>query len=441
MFLPCRSVNLLTNRFQLFAITVRQEGIQGKFAIKCSTCKWYDMWYSIYMSQSPIPAEEMMPFGRKEATPPPAEYILGPNEQVQVDTDLPLADSGDMRHKFGIEGNLVASVNAGSKSFLIVDVRDTDNNRDFYVIDETFSSRKRHGFKGILKHIPVIIGRGHSTDRFSYPSTVSRDHFEVAYENEGLFVRNLNPTNKTVITANLVFEARQPQFRLPHHLVKDVRTERAEERMQQHPNFGEKDDTAPYGYYMNHPILGRHSTSVDGGVYLGGLAREAIVVDGKSEAVRRVYDEAASELQGAFRRNETMPLRAILLKVMHKVQEVMPYDGPKTERISQEHYGDKLVGLSTFLKERAGVCRHQGLLAAYMIERLIKDGHMMGAVGVERNTVEDMGGTHAWAVYKTRQNGSEEVIVVDPAQSFVGTKAQAQREGRWEYRLSTDKYV
>jgi hypothetical protein len=74
-----------------------------------------------------------------------------------------------------------------------------------------------------------------------------------------------------------------------------------------------------------------------------------------------------------------------------------------------------------------------------MIERLIEDGNMMGAVGVERNTIEDMGGTHAWAVYKVRQSTTDEVIVVDPAQSFVGTKAQAQSRGRWQYHLSTDE--
>lgn len=36
--------------------------------------------------------------------------------------------------------------------------------------------------------------------------------------------------------------------------------------------------------------------------------------------------------------------------------------------------------------------------------------------------------------------GAEEVTVIDPAQSFVGTKAQTQRQSRWEYRLNTDKY-
>lgn len=383
---------------------------------------------------------EMMPiFGRREVTPPPSERVLAPDEQVQVDLDVPLADSQEMYRRLGLRGDLVATVNAGSKSFLIVDTRNTGSNRDFLIADETFSKESRTGFKGVLEDEPVVIGRGHYTDRFSYPATVSREHFEVLYSDESLFVRNLRPTNKTTITAHLAAEP-QPKELLLRHVVEDIRTHQVEDRMQAHPNFGEKDETAPYGYYMNHPILGRASKSVDGGVYLGGSAREAIVVDGKSVAMKQVYEGVASELRQSFERNETLPMRAILLRVMHKVQEVMPYDGRKTEDISRQHHGDKLIGLSTYLKERAGVCRHQGLLAAYIIENLIKDGHMLGAVGVERNTVEDMGGTHAWAVYKTRSKGAEEVIVVDPAQSFVGTKAQAQREGRWEYRLTTDEY-
>lgn len=391
------------------------------------------------MSSMSMPHEMMPLFGRGEVTPPPSERILAPEEQVQIDLETPLTGSQEMYDKLGVRGDLVATVNAGSKSFLIVDTRNTPSNRDFLIADETFSKESRTGFKGVLEDDPVVIGRGHYTDRFSYPATVSREHFEVLYTGEALFIRNLRPTNKTTVTAHLTLE-QQPAQPLPRHVVEDIRTHLVEDRMQAHPNFGEKDETAPYGYYVNHPIIGRVSKSVDGGVYLGGSAREAIVVDGKSVAMKQVYQGVAAELRQSFERNETLPMRAILLKVMRKVQEVMPYDDRKTEDISRQHHGDKLVGLSTFIKERAGVCRHQGLLAAYIIENLIKNGHMLGAVGVERNTVEDMGGTHAWAVYKTRSNGAEEVIIVDPAQSFVGTKTQALREGRWEYRLTTDEY-
>lgn len=394
--------------------------------------------YDIILPMS-MPHEMMPIFGHEEITPLPSEKVLGPDEQVQIGLDVPLTDSQEMHRRLGLCGNLVAIIDAGGKSFFIVDTRNGNSNRDFFIADETFSIADGVGFKGIQEDKTVVIGRRHYNDRFSYPATISGNHFEIFYSNESLFVRNLYPTNETILTAHIASESR-PKGLLHRYTVEDDRTHNVEDRMQAHPNFGDKDATAPYGYYMNHPILGRASKSVDGGVYLGGSDREAIVVDGKSIVMKQIYEAVASELRQPFERNETLPIQAVLMRVMSKVQEVMPYDSRKTEDISRQHHGDKLIGLSTYVKERAGVCRHQGLLAAYIIESLIKDGQMSGAVGVERNTVEDMGGTHAWAVYKSRNNGAEEVIVVDPAQSFVGTKAQAQREGRWEYRLTTDKY-
>lgn len=383
---------------------------------------------------------EMMPtFGGQEAMPSPFERALAPHEQVQVDLNTPLVDSKEMSIRLGILGDLVATVDAGSKSFLIVDTRTIGSNRDFLIADETCSKASKTGFKGVLEDEPVVIGRGHYSNRFSYPDTVSREHFEVLYTNNSLFIRNLRPMNTTTVTAHLVQEQQSQELSLPDG-VDDMRTFYVEDRMQAHPNFRERDETAPYGYYMNHPIIGRASKSVDGGVYLGGSAREAIVVDGKSVAMENAYKDITSELRELFERSETLPIQSILVKVMHKVQEVMPYDGRKAEAIGWYHHGDKLIGLSTYIKERAGVCRHQGLLAAYIIENLIKDSYMLGTVGVERNTVEDRGGTHAWAVYKKGPNGAGGVIVIDPAQSFVGTKAQALRGGRWEYRLSTDEY-
>lgn len=155
--------------------------------------------------------------------------------------------------------------------------------------------------------------------------------------------------------------------------------------------------------------------------------------------MKHVYDSVASELRQIIGIDRTLPIRDILKIVMNKVKEVMPYDGLKTESISRQYNGDMLVGLSTFINEHAGVCRHQGLLAAYIIENLIREGLMTGAVGVERNTVKEIGGTHAWAVFKTKVDEDEELFVVDPAQSFVGTKAEALNEGRWKYRLNSDK--
>jgi len=382
---------------------------------------------------------EMMPFWRRKETPQPQERMLDPYELVQVDLSAPLAGVNEVQDKLHMQGSLVATVNAGGKDFWIVDTRETSSNRDFFIVSNEVFSDKKRGYKGVKEGRPVTIGRNYHADRFNYPGTVSREHFEVSYNDDKLFIQNARPTNSTKVRAYLALET-EPRHEVGHYAVMDIRTDDVEDRIREHPNFGERDESAPYGYYLNHPVLGRASRSVEDGVYLGGSSREAIVVDGKSVALRQVYESVERTLQQSLPGEKTFSLQAVLLQVMDRVKDVMPYDAPKAEEINRQHPGDQLVGLSTYLDARAGVCRHQALLAAYIIENLIVDGYLNGAIGVERNTVVDLGGTHAWAVFKTMVNGREETIVVDPAQTFVGTKAQALREGRWEYRLSTDKY-
>lgn len=385
----------------------------------------------------------------KELPIPPAQE-LAHDEKVEIDLDSPLADKGEVYARFGINGRLVASINAGGKIFHIIDVREIGTNRDFFIIDDTYKhdSDSKKGFKGVAAFTePVVIGRANHQNRFEYPSTVSRNHFMVEFnkvkvldQRGELIITNLEPRNSTILTAYTKKpNAETPQLRI-NQAINDIRTYRAEVRLQNNPNFGEKDETAPYGYYLNHPVLGRNSLSVDNGVYLGGGAREAILVDGRSETLKKVYEDLAENIRKGFKDRETATTQTILFQVMQKAQQVMPYDGPKTSQISKEFYGDKLIGLSTYVNQRAGVCRHQGLLAAYLTERLINEGFLNGGIGIERNTDDDFGGTHAWAVFKPGGGKTNETIVIDPAQSFVGTKNQAERENRWRYRLSTDEY-
>lgn len=381
-----------------------------------------------------------MPF-KYESAPTPseqeiiAEKLLAPKETLKINIESPIADSQEVKEKLGLRAKLVAVVSADIKDFFIVDTRNTSANRDFLIVDDTFSSEKNIGYKGIEKNKPVIIGRDHYKNRFVYPETVSRNHFEVLYKDDELFVRNLEPTNNTTVTANL--------DKVPFSKIDDNLTHYIDDAIGANPNYGQKDETAPYGYYMNHPILGRASRSVENGVYLNEVYRngqvgDAIVIDSRSDILRGVYDDFIKELKQKSDTTANLPSESILLKVVQKVQEVMPYDGAKIDASREKINYDQLISLSTFIKERAGVCRHQGLLAAYIIERLINDGQLTGSVGIERNYIEDFGESHAWAVYKTRSGGNSQVIVVDPAGSFVGTKKQAQKESFWNYNLSTD---
>jgi hypothetical protein len=383
----------------------------------------------------------------KEKVSGPHPEKMAPNEAAKIDLERPLSAPKETIERFGINGKLVAEINAGGKIFYIIDVRESGANRDFHIIDDSYKpENNRQGLKGISTATgEVTIGRGHHRERFDYPATVSINHFKVRYDSSKdngtgeLIVTNMEPTNETILTANKKnLEEELPHQQIP--IIDDERTRRGVERLLNNPNYRLPDENGPYGYYFGHPLLGRNSDSVDNGVYLGGGSREAIVVNGKSEILNDVYEDLARKFRSSYKDAQTIIPNVMLKQVMQKVKDVMPYNGPRTSEISKEFYGDQIIELSSYVKEKAGVCRQQGLLAAYLTERLIKDGFLNGAIGIERNTVEDFGGTHAWAVFKPAGGGAENTIVIDPAQTFVGTKSQADKEGRWAYRLSTDEY-
>lgn len=68
-----------------------------------------------------------------------------------------------------------------------------------------------------------------------------------------------------------------------------------------------------------------------------------------------------------------------------------------------------------------------------MLQRLVEDGTLKGRVRIERNTIPEYGGTHAWASFIS-PDGNE--YVIDAAQDYVGTKKEAQtRNKSWDYYL------
>lgn len=248
----------------------------------------------------------------------------------------------------------------------------------------------------------------------------------------------MNPTNETTIQAHLVDEdsLTKPTVDEDDDEILSGRTIQAWERVSARTNYGEKDPTAPYGYFMNHPILGRNSRILDGGVYLGGSSREAIVVDGKSRILKSLSDSIEANIQKSIESGSNLRQADILDYIMKMVDYTLPYDEAKVDEISDANRGDKLVGLSTFVEERAGVCRQQSLLTGYLVENLIKSEVLKGAVAVERNSIKGKG-AHGWAVFKP-EDGSEP-IVIDATQRFLGTKDEARRKGAWNYSVTTNE--
>lgn len=227
--------------------------------------------------------------------------------------------------------------------------------------------------------------------------------------------------------------------------------------------YREPDENAPYGYYFNRRILGR-DLRINDSVYIGEGDREAIVIDDKKDAsLRNAYAEfietrrqeavdQANSRKNIFKKafdallNRKKDIRltkeeftdGIIDSVFNYVKRALPYDKEiiaKLEKLSKQEgrSRSRKICLGEYLDESAGVCRHQALLAAYILEKLIKDGYLSGKVSVDRNKVKGEGG-HAWARYTDADN---ETFIIDSAQDYCGRLADA-KEGRWKYARPED---
>ena len=119
------------------------------------------------------------------------------------------------------------------------------------------------------------------------------------------------------------------------------------------------------------------------------------------------------------------------------VKEKMPYNSAKVDSIHRNYGGepDQKIGLNRYLKSHAGVCRHQALLAAYLLEKLVDDGYLGGKVSVDRNVILGLGG-HAWVRYTTSWG---KVVILDIAQNCFGSLDKLKKEGtHWFYERPED---
>ena len=205
------------------------------------------------------------------------------------------------------------------------------------------------------------------------------------------------------------------------------KTSLAIERIRQMHRFDEPSRESKYGEFGGRPIIGRDS-KINGGVYVGGGEREAVVVD----------DIKQPELQDAYRellkRRKNQALHGIdfkdgiLEEVFDLTREILPYDENKVDNITRNLSHDEKVALSVFINEKGGVCRHQALLAGYLLEKLRNDGYVRGIASIDRNFVPGEGG-HSWVRYV---NSVGKVFVIDPAQDYIGSLEDAGKD-RWQY--------
>jgi len=191
-------------------------------------------------------------------------------------------------------------------------------------------------------------------------------------------------------------------------------------------NVGGKD------FYLGRSLIHRDS-EVDGGVYLGQSEREAIVVDSqKYSGIRELYTVAKNKATENGRIRKDLILEA----VFQTVREAMPKQDEKAAEDIAKRYGvenDGKISLDIFIEEHLGVCRHDALLSAAILEQFKKEGIIDGKPSVDRNS-NHLGG-HAWCRYT---NSGGEVFILDVAQKFLGKLKDATEQNKWAYERPED---
>ncbi|OGM10875.1 hypothetical protein A2W13_00295 [Candidatus Woesebacteria bacterium RBG_16_36_11] len=200
-----------------------------------------------------------------------------------------------------------------------------------------------------------------------------------------------------------------------------------QERLKNNSFYEESSPEGRYGMWQGRPIIGRDSL-INGGVYLGGGEREAIVVDDKKQPeLTSIYQELLRRREAKEKHGEPFKF-GVLKEVFDITREKLPYNQTVVYDLTENLLPDQKIALSVFIKNRGGECRHQALLAAYLLEKLRIDNYVNGKVSVDRNYVEGMGG-HAWVRYI---NSANDVYIIDPAQNFIG-KIEDTGSDQWFY--------
>jgi hypothetical protein len=181
--------------------------------------------------------------------------------------------------------------------------------------------------------------------------------------------------------------------------------------------------------FQGRPVI-RRDTRINGGVYLGANAREAVVVDfEKDREIMALYEKVLSAAEG---RDEEGILQAVFDKVSKSfsrrssrhVEQLVDWLGLGN---------DQKVLLGMFVREKTGCCRHSALACGAIIEKLIDEGYLKGKVSVDRNSFNILSYNlaHAWCRYTSAEG---RVTVLDVAKDYIGGLTKKGDIVPWEYK-------
>jgi len=151
------------------------------------------------------------------------------------------------------------------------------------------------------------------------------------------------------------------------------------QRLEGSPLYAPPTSEAPLGFFNGRHIIGK-STRVQGGVYIGILPQEAVVVDDKYKGLNKAFDQLirrildlpieAQASEGVVIRSATEHAEK-LLKVDYSALRALPFHS--------ERQDDQKVMLDAYLDAGVGAPRHLVLLKAYFLEKL-KDRKLVSGV-------------------------------------------------------------
>lgn len=207
--------------------------------------------------------------------------------------------------------------------------------------------------------------------------------------------------------------------------------------------------------FQGRPII-RRDSPINGGVYLGGRQREAIVVDDEKHPDEllesyRAFDQRLSrleffkKLQFFKKGGRDINSDDIVNQAYYTVLEYVPVNEEHVKKLLRDHSADRKISLGSYIRTKedkknknniGGVCRHQALEGAYLIEKRIREGKLKGKVSVDRSEIPGIGG-HAWARF-TDEFG--EVYIIDSTWGYKGKLSEVpESDIKWIYARPEDK--
>ncbi len=220
------------------------------------------------------------------------------------------------------------------------------------------------------------------------------------------------------------------------------------ERLSGHPEFRVPvagDLAAPYGRFRNRHVIGT-GTRVLGGVFLGHVPREALVVDVEDAWLQKKFLQFMharfANLRSLYLRGEldiemTVPglsrafAQALPEALFAFTRTCLTYDETRVARLFREKQLelDAEFSLDHYLAAGTGVCRHMILFLVAMFELLEKKSLTIGRMFLCRCYIPHMF-SHAWARHEAIDHP---ILILDPAQNFLGPLEEGGEMGKFIY--------